>query len=75
MTSEFTTNGSRLFRINGKPILIRGGGWSPDMLLRPDSKRMADEFRMVLDMNLNTLRLEGKLESEEFFRMATSKAS
>ena len=70
VTSEFTSNGSRLFRVNGKPILIRGGGWSPDMLLRSDSKRMQDEFRMVLDMNLNTLRLEGKLESEEFFHTA-----
>ena len=70
VTSEFTSNGSRLFRVNGKPILIRGGGWSPDMLLRSDSKRLRDEFRMVLDMNLNTLRLEGKLESEEFFHMA-----
>ena len=70
VTSEFTTNGSRLFRVNGKPILIRGGGWSPDMLLRPDNKRMAAEFRMVRDMNLNTLRLEGKLESDEFFHMA-----
>jgi exo-1,4-beta-D-glucosaminidase len=70
ITSEFTANGSRLFRVNGKPILIRGGGWSQDMLLRTDSKRLRDQFRMVRDMNLNTLRLEGKLETEEFFHLA-----
>jgi exo-1,4-beta-D-glucosaminidase len=60
----------RLFKINGKSILIRGGGWTPDMMLRENSERLADEFRYVRDMGLNTVRLEGKLESEEFFEMA-----
>jgi exo-1,4-beta-D-glucosaminidase len=70
ITSEFTANGSRLFRVNGKPILIRGGGWSQDMLLRADSNRLRDQFRMVRDMGLNTIRLEGKLDTEEFFHLA-----
>ena len=70
ITSEFTANGSRLFRVNGKPILIRGGGWSQDMLLRTDSNRLRDQFRMVRDMGLNTIRLEGKLDTEEFFHLA-----
>jgi exo-1,4-beta-D-glucosaminidase len=69
ITSELTTNGSRLFRVNGKPILIRGAGWSQDMLLRTDDNRLSDQVRMVRDMNLNTIRLEGKLETEEFFRL------
>ncbi len=60
----------RLFKINGKKILIRGGGWTPDMLLRENRERLADEFRYVRDLGLNTLRLEGKLETEEFFEMA-----
>jgi exo-1,4-beta-D-glucosaminidase len=60
----------RLFKINGKNILIRGGGWTPDMMLREDSGRVADEFRYVRDMGLNTIRLEGKLETEEFLEMA-----
>jgi exo-1,4-beta-D-glucosaminidase len=70
ITSEFTSNGSRLFRVNGKPILIRGAGWSQDMLLRVDEKRLRDQFRLVRDMNLNTIRLEGKLETDAFFRLA-----
>ncbi len=70
IASEQTTNGSRLFRVNGKPILIRGGGWSPDMMLRTDEKRMRNEFRLVRDMGLNTIRLEGKLETEQFFNLA-----
>ena len=32
--SELNKNDKRFFTINGKKILIRGGGWSPDMLLR-----------------------------------------
>ena len=60
----------RLFKVNGKNILIRGGGWTPDMMLRETSERLADEFRYVRDMGLNTVRLEGKLETEEFFEIA-----
>ena len=60
----------RLFKINGKNILIRGGGWTPDMMMRETPERLADEFRYVRDLGLNTVRLEGKLETEEFFEMA-----
>jgi exo-1,4-beta-D-glucosaminidase len=70
ITSELTANGSRLFRINGKPILIRGAGWSQDMLLRTDEHRLREQFRLVREMHLNTIRLEGKLETEEFFHLA-----
>ncbi len=70
ITSENNATGGRLFRVNGKPILIRGGGWSQDMLLRADSKRLRDQFRMVRDIGLNTIRLEGKLDTEDFFQLA-----
>jgi len=70
ITSELTANGSRLFRVNGKRILIRGGGWSQDMLMRTDEKRLRDEFKMVRDLGLNTIRLEGKLDTEDFFHQA-----
>ena len=70
ITSELTPTGARLFSVNGKPILIRGAGWSQDMLLRTDAHRLRDQFHLVEDMNLNTIRLEGKLETEEFFHQA-----
>jgi exo-1,4-beta-D-glucosaminidase len=69
-TSELTDKGYRLFRVNGKPILIRGAGWSQDMLLREDPKRLREQFMLVQDMHLNTIRLEGKLETEDFFHLA-----
>jgi exo-1,4-beta-D-glucosaminidase len=70
ITSEINATGGRQFQVNGKNILIRGGGWTPDMMLREDSQRLHDEFRYVRDMGLNTVRLEGKLESQEFFDLA-----
>jgi len=68
--AEFDANRKRVFSVNGKKILIRGGGWSSDLMLREDPQRLADEFRYVRDMGLNTVRLEGKLENEHFFDMA-----
>jgi exo-1,4-beta-D-glucosaminidase len=73
VSSEVTAPHRRAFAINGKKILLRGGGWSPDMMLRENSQRMEDEFRYVQDMGLNTIRLEGKLEKKEFFEMADQK--
>src|SRR5437773_1589998 len=70
VTSQVLAANRRLFSINGKNILIRGGGWSPDMMLRENSRRLEDEFRYVQDMGLNTIRLEGKLETKEFFDLA-----
>jgi exo-1,4-beta-D-glucosaminidase len=70
VTSEVNATGGRAFHINGKNILIRGGGWTPDLMLREDSQRLHDEFRYVRDMGLNTVRLEGKLETQEFFDLA-----
>lgn len=70
ITSEVTGTGSRLFRVNGKPILIRGGGWSQDMMLRSNPDRLDEQFRLVRDIGLNTIRLEGKLDTNDFFRLA-----
>jgi exo-1,4-beta-D-glucosaminidase len=70
VTSDLNSVGGRAFHINGKNILIRGGGWTPDMMLRESSQRLHDEFRYVRDMGLNTIRLEGKLETQEFYDIA-----
>ena len=70
VTSELTGKGYRLFRVNGKKILIRGGGWAQDMLLRESGPRLDAELSYVRDMNLNTIRLEGQLETDRFFDRA-----
>ena len=70
VTAKLNERGHRVYFINGKPILIRGAGWSPDLLLRKNMTRLLVEMRYVLDMNLNTIRLEGKMEHDEFFSLA-----
>jgi exo-1,4-beta-D-glucosaminidase len=70
ITSELTDKDYRLFRVNGKKILIRGGGWAQDMLLRENPGRLEAELSYVQDMNLNTIRLEGQLETDRFFDLA-----
>jgi exo-1,4-beta-D-glucosaminidase len=71
MSSELDSAGQRVFKVNGRPVLIRGGGWASDMLLRPASRaRLEAELRYVQAMGLNTVRLEGKLESDLFYDLA-----
>src|SRR5882672_4740614 len=67
VTSELIDTGGRLFKVNGKRVLIRGAAWAPDMLLRWDSKRLDADLAYVKDMGLNTIRLEGKTDRDEFF--------
>jgi exo-1,4-beta-D-glucosaminidase len=70
VTSHLTKHGYIQFVINGKPVLIRGAGWAPDMFLRDDPKRMAAEFSYVVNLGLNTIRSEGKLEDARFYDLA-----
>jgi exo-1,4-beta-D-glucosaminidase len=70
VTSNIDEKGHRVFQINGKNILIRGAGYSFDLLLRSSPERQQAELNYVRDLNLNTVRLEGKLENERFFDLA-----
>jgi exo-1,4-beta-D-glucosaminidase len=66
ITSETNASGYRYLKVNGKNILVRGAGYTSEMLLRSSPERQEAEIRYVKDMNLNTIRLEGKLEDEHF---------
>ncbi len=70
VSSHLTPQGYQQFVINGKPVLIRGAGWAPDMFLRDDPKRMETEFSYVVNLGLNTIRSEGKLEDARFYDLA-----
>ncbi len=67
VTSELDSQKHRLFKINGKNILIRGGGWTPDLLLRSSPERDEQEILYARDMHLNTIRLEGKMMNDHFY--------
>ncbi|WP_405147444.1 discoidin domain-containing protein [Sphaerisporangium sp. NBC_01403] len=67
VTSSLDGSGHRLYKVNGRPLLIRGGGWSPDLFLRWDPAYAQDKLRYVRDLGLNTIRLEGHLETDQLF--------
>jgi exo-1,4-beta-D-glucosaminidase len=74
VTSELTDKRHRVFRINGKRVLVRGAAWAQDMLLRrPSPESLEAHFQYIRDLNLNTLRLEAQLERDEFFDLADEK--
>jgi len=70
VSSHLTPQGYLQFVINGKPVLIRGAGWAPDMFLRDNPKRLEAEFSYILNLGLNTIRSEGKLEDAGFYDLA-----
>jgi exo-1,4-beta-D-glucosaminidase len=70
VTSKIDENGHRRFQINGKDILIRGAGYSFDLMLRSSPERQQAELNYVRDLNLNAVRLEGKIENDHFFDLA-----
>ncbi|WP_030753403.1 sugar-binding domain-containing protein [Streptomyces sp. NRRL S-31] len=63
-------DGARRYRINGRDLLVKGGGWSPDEFLRWDRGYVEDRLKYAVDLGLNTIRLEGHLEPDEFFDLA-----
>jgi exo-1,4-beta-D-glucosaminidase len=70
ITSELTSDGHRLFKINGRNILIRGAAWAPDLFFRWSSERVATDLAYVKDMGMNAIRLEGRLDREELYEKA-----
>jgi exo-1,4-beta-D-glucosaminidase len=54
-----TERGDKGFKINGKPTLIKGGGWVDDVFLADDDSKVKAQVEYVRHMNLNTIRLEG----------------
>ncbi len=59
VSDYFTEEGHRSFKVNGKKVLIRGGGWVDRLLLDDTYESVKNQLEYVKDMNLNTVRLEG----------------
>lgn len=65
--SYINEHGSRVFTINGHDILIRGTGWTPDMMLRQSDEQDEIDIAFLKNLNMNTVRLEGKLATDYFW--------
>jgi exo-1,4-beta-D-glucosaminidase len=67
VTSEIRPGGGRQFAVNGRPVQVLGAGWSPDLFLRHDHRRLAAQLALAAHLGLNAIRPEGKLENPEFY--------
>jgi exo-1,4-beta-D-glucosaminidase len=65
--NNFDGKHTRVFQINGKNIVIRGGGYREDMLLRPSDKRIDMDIQYAKHMGLNALRMEAPRGSDYMF--------
>jgi exo-1,4-beta-D-glucosaminidase len=59
--------GTRAFKVNGVPIVIRGGGFSPDIFLHYSAADIARQIALMKNMGVNTIRLEGHIMPPGFF--------
>lgn len=50
---------NRAFDVNGKFVLIKGGGWTDDLFLQDTKESVEAQLRYVRHMNMNSIRLEG----------------
>jgi exo-1,4-beta-D-glucosaminidase len=61
-------SGARAFKINGVPIVIRGGGFDPGLFLRYSAADTAKQIALMKNMGLNTIRLEGHIMPGDWFQ-------
>jgi len=54
----WTPEGHRGFKVNGREVLIKGAGWTDDLLLADTRETIDAELRYVRHMNLNCVRCE-----------------
>tara|TARA_R110002003_G_scaffold534_8_gene20271 strand:+ start:6261 stop:8705 length:2445 start_codon:yes stop_codon:yes gene_type:complete len=65
-----TTHNDTTFYVNGERFQILGAGYTSDIFLRFDEAKLRTQFQYVLDMGLNTVRLEGKQEHPRLYEVA-----
>ncbi|KAF2179817.1 glycoside hydrolase family 2 protein [Zopfia rhizophila CBS 207.26] len=70
VTSSLNSHNDTTFFVNGKPFQVLGAGYTSDIFLRFDEEKLKAQFQYVLDMGLNTVRLEGKQEHPYLYSLA-----
>jgi exo-1,4-beta-D-glucosaminidase len=65
--NSFDKQNVKVFQVNGKNIVIRGGGYVQDLMLRPSNERVDADLLYAKHMNLNALRMEAPRGSDYLF--------
>ncbi|KAF2106594.1 glycoside hydrolase superfamily [Lophiotrema nucula] len=70
VTSTLNSFNDTTFHVNGHPFQVLGAGYTSDIFLRFSESKLASQLKLVLDMGLNTIRLEGKQEHPYLYELA-----
>jgi exo-1,4-beta-D-glucosaminidase len=68
--SSVAPSGVRQYSVNGRKVVMRGGGFAPDLFLRYSSEDTARQLALLKNLGLNMIRLEGHFMPEDFYRQA-----
>src|SRR6266516_3599603 len=67
-TSAGAPNGVRAFKVNNVPIVIRGGGFDPNLFLHYTVADTAKQIALMKSMGINAIRLEGHIMPDDWFQ-------
>ncbi len=74
VSDYLNANGHKAYKLNGKNILIRGGGWVDDIFLDYNPEKLEAQIEYAKQTNLNTIRLEGFWgNSQELYNLCDEK--
>lgn len=65
--SPLAPGGVRKYAINGKPFVIRGGGFAENLFLHYSAQDTTNQIALIKGMGLNVLRLEGHFLPDDFY--------
>ncbi|HVN57351.1 MAG TPA: glycoside hydrolase family 2 TIM barrel-domain containing protein [Bacteroidales bacterium] len=57
--SYLDKKGNRVFEVNGRFVMPKGGGWTDDLFLQDTRESVEAQLRYTKQMNLNSIRCEG----------------
>jgi exo-1,4-beta-D-glucosaminidase len=60
-------SGARAFKINNVPIVIRGGGYDPNLFLHYSAADTAKQIALMKNMGVDAIRLEGHIMPADWF--------
>jgi exo-1,4-beta-D-glucosaminidase len=66
-SSTAEPSGTRAFMINGVPLVIRGGGFDPNLFLHYSAANTAEQIALMKNLGINAIRLEGHIMPNDFF--------
>ena len=66
-SNSIEPSGARAFKINGVPIVIKGGGFDLNLFLHYSAADIAKQIALMKSMGLNAIRLEGHIMPADFF--------